>query len=61
MKIYLNAEGAVLQVIPSVIGRGSTVADFTVEAPIPAVALSARFTLRSGTTEPLLLPRIGAV
>ncbi|MBQ7828635.1 MAG: hypothetical protein IJ386_10285 [Clostridia bacterium] len=61
MKVYLNAEGAILQTVPSVIPRGSTVTDFEVEAPFAAVAISVRFILRKGTTEPLLLTRVSSV
>lgn len=61
MKVYLNAEGTILQTVPSVIPRGSTVTDFEVEAPFSAVAITVRFTLRSGTTGPILLPRISSV
>lgn len=61
MKVYLNAEGAIVQVVPSIIKRGSTVTDFEVEAPFSAAAISVRFTLRTGTTDPLLLTRVSAV
>ncbi|MBQ8288094.1 MAG: hypothetical protein IJX76_04900 [Clostridia bacterium] len=61
MKVYLNSEGAIVQVVPSTIPRGSTVTDFEVEGPFSAVAISVRFTLRTGTTDPLLLTRVSAV
>lgn len=61
MKVYLNSEGAIVQVAPSTIPRGSTVTDFEVEGPFSAVAISVRFTLRTGTTDPLLLTRVSAV
>lgn len=61
MKVYLNAEGEILQTVPSAIPRGTTVADFEVEAPIAALAITVRFSLRAGVTDPLLLPRISSV
>lgn len=61
MKVYLNAEGSIIQTVPSAIPRGTTVADFEVEAPIAALAISVRFSLRGGVTEPLLLPRVSSV
>lgn len=61
MKVYLNSEGAILQTVPSVIPRGSTVTDFEVEAPFSAAIMAVRFTLRTGTTEPMILPMVSSV
>lgn len=57
MKVYLSADGSILLTTPSVIGRGSTVIDFEVDAPFSAAIVTVRFGLRSGTTEPLVLTR----
>ena len=57
MKVYLSSDGSILQSTPSVIGRGSTVVDFEVEAPFSAAIIAVRFGLRSGTTQPLVLTR----
>ena len=61
MKVYLNSEGAIMQTVPSVIPRGSTVTDFEVEAPFSAAIMAVRFTLRTGTTEPMILPMVSSV
>lgn len=61
MKVYLNSEGVIVQVVPSIIKRGSTVTDFEVEAPFSAAVITVRFILRSGTTDPLPLPRVSSV
>lgn len=58
MKVYLASDGSILQSTPSVVGRGSTVTDFEVEAPFPAAVVQVRFGLRAGTTDPLALTRL---
>lgn len=57
MKVYLSSDGTILQTVPSIIGRGSTISDFEVDAPFAAAMATVRFGRRSGATLPLVLTR----